>query len=247
MQVNTHQFPYPRRRLLRAALRRIAQLTLFLFSDFHIDGSEHLPAGGPLLVVANHFHFADPVVVMRTLPWPMEFLGATRFADAPASVAWLPRMWGYYAVHRGANSSYALRASQAVLAQKGVLGIFPEGGSWASVLRPARPGAALLAAETGTPLLPLGIDGLTEIMPLSLRRRPRVTVRIGAPFGPYQAEGRGRARREQLEAIGEDIMRHIQALLPPERHGVLAADPARRAAAQAVATYPFEDEARRGW
>lgn len=247
MQIAKAQFPYPRRQLLRAVLRRVAQATLALFSDFHIEGRENLPAGGPLIVVANHFHFADPVVIMRTLPWPMEFLGATRFVDAPASVAWLPHLWGYYAVHRGANSSYALRASQAVLAQKGVLGIFPEGGSWAAVLRPARPGSALLAVETGAPLLPLGIDGLTEIMPLSLRRRPRVTVRIGPPFGPYQAEGRGRARRAQLEAIGEEIMRHIQALLPAERHGVYAADPTLRAAAQAAAIYPFEDEARRGW
>lgn len=247
MRANHDEFPYPRRRLARAFLRQLVRGTFWLFSDFQIEGRNNLPAGGPLIVVANHFHFADPPVLIRTLPWPLEFIGASRFVDAPPTMAWLPRLWGYYAVHRGAVSGHAMRAAQAVLSQKGVLGIFPEGGSWATVLRPARLGAALLAVETGAPILPLGIDGMTHMFPLSMRRRPPVTVRIGPVFGPYTANGRGRGRRAELEAIGADMMRHVQALLPPERHGVFSADPNLRAAAEAVAVWPFDDEDKRGW
>jgi 1-acyl-sn-glycerol-3-phosphate acyltransferase len=135
-----------------------------------------------------------------------------------------------------------MRAALSVLAQDGVVGMFPEGGSWAPMLRPARPGTAYLAARTSAPLLPIGLDGLVDLFP-SLRRgsRSAVTVRIGRLFGPYRIEGRGQARREQLEGIGDEIMQHIAQLLPPERRGVYSSDPEIRDAAQAVAEYPYHD------
>ncbi len=246
MQANSDKSPYPRRRVIRFLLKQMIKATYRLISDFRVEGQENAPTTGPLIVVANHFHFADPAALIRALPWPLEFFGATRFADAPWFAAWLPKVWGYYAVHRGAASTQAVHAAEGVLSQKGIIGIFPEGGSWAQVLRPARLGAALLAVETGAYLLPVGLDGLTELFPLSARRPP-VTVRIGPVFGPYTATGRGRERRGQLEAIGADMMQHIQALLPPERHGVFSADPQLREAAQTAAVYPFDDDSKRGW
>jgi hypothetical protein len=68
-----------------------------------------------------------------------------------------------------------------------------------------------------------------------------VTVRIGEPFGPLRAEGRGRARREKLDKIGHQIMRRIARLLPREKRGIYSEDPAIRAAAQEVAVYPWAD------
>jgi 1-acyl-sn-glycerol-3-phosphate acyltransferase len=120
--------------------------------------------------------------------------------------------------------------------------MFPEGGSWAPVLRPARPGTAYLAARTGAPLLPIGLDGLVDLFP-SLRRGRRaiVTVKIGKQFGPFRTEGRGPARREQLDDIGDQIMQHIAELLPPERQGVYSSDAEIQAAAQTVAEYPYHD------
>lgn len=233
---------YPRRVLLRSSLRLLAKVVIGSLTRYELHGRENLPRTGPLLVVANHFHFGDPAVLMRSVPWPIEFLGATQFIDPPFYLKFLPHVWGYYNVHRGGASREGLRAAETVLAEDGILAVFPEAGSWAAVLRPARPGTALLAVQTGAPLLPIGLDGVHNIFPaLRQRRRATVTVRIGRPFGPYTATGRGRARRAQLETIGEDIMRHIADLIPPERHGVFAADPALREAAQAVAAFPYGD------
>lgn len=244
---DSSQFQYPRRRPVRFFMRKLARLALGLLADFRIIGRENLPRKGPMLVVANHFHFADTVAVVGTVPWPIEFLGGFHLIDAPAGLSWIPQLWGYYPVHRGGVSREAMRAATAVLAQEGILGIFPEGGSWAAVLRPPRPGTAFLAVQTGAPLLPIGLDGLTDIFP-SLRRRQRatVTVRIGKPFGPFTAEGRGRARRVQLDAIGDEIMRQIATLIPPEHHGVYSNNPAVRAAAQEAAVYPYHDLHRSG-
>jgi 1-acyl-sn-glycerol-3-phosphate acyltransferase len=195
-----------------------------------------------LLVVANHFSYIDPVAMVRVAPWPLEFVGGFRTPNAPVWTALIPKMWGFLPVFRGTGSRHALRVAQRVLNQGGVLGIFPEAGNWAAVLRPARPGAAFLATQTGARILPMGFDGLTEIFPrLRKGRRARVTLRIGEPFGPFCVTGRGRERRRQLDEIGHEIMRHIAELLPPERRGHYSDDPAIREAAKGTEIYPWAD------
>lgn len=123
------RYSYPRRRVLRWALQRVAWAAFGLLTDLHVIGRENLPARGPLLVVANHFSFIDPALMVRVAPWPLEFVGGFRMPNAPAAATLIPKLWGYYAVHRGAVSTEALRAGEAVLSQGGVLGIYPEAGS----------------------------------------------------------------------------------------------------------------------
>lgn len=236
------QIQYPRRQFIRNLLRRFSQVALGTLSNIKIIGRENLPPQGPLLVVANHFSYIDPVAMVRVAPWPLEFVGGFRTPNAPVWTALIPKMWGFLPVFRGTSSRYALKLAQRVLNQGGVLGIFPEAGNWAAVLRPARPGAAFLATRTGARILPMGFDGLTEIFPrLRKGRRARVTLRIGKPFGPFRVTGRGRERRRQLDEIGHEIMRHIAELIPPERRGHYSDDPAIREAAKGTEIYPWAD------
>ncbi|NLG50696.1 MAG: 1-acyl-sn-glycerol-3-phosphate acyltransferase [Chloroflexi bacterium] len=242
MVAATNQWSNSRRRPIRAILRRLARVGLGLLTDLEIVGTENLPERGPLLVVANHFSFIDPVLAVRIAPWPIEFLGGFHMPNAPSAVTFIPKLWGYLPVFRGTGSRGALRAAESILGQGGIVGIFPEGGSWATVLRPARPGTAYLAARTGARILPIGLDGAPHIFP-SLRkgRRARVIARIGQPFGPFQASGRGAERRERLEEIGHEIMRHIAQLLPQEQRGFYSDDPAIRQAAKGTEIYPWDE------
>lgn len=237
----TQKITYPRRVFIRRTLKSLSKIAFALLSDFEIRGEENLPSTGPLLVIGNHFSFIDPVAVLRTLPYPIEFVGGAEFPHAPAIVKSLPQWWGYYPVFRGTGSRFALRAAEEILRQDGVLGIMPEGGSWAEVLRPARPGAAFLASQTGARVLPLGIYGLNDIFPLKLGHRPKAVVNIGKPVGPFRATGKGRERREQLDKIGLELMKSIAALLPDHFRGFLADDPAIRAAAMGTELYPWEN------
>jgi len=233
---------YPRRRLLRLLLRGLIHAALATLTRFEVEGRENVPRTGPLLVAGNHFHFIDPVALIRAIPRPLEFVGGLRMPFAPRFVTFLPRLWGYYAVKRGTPSREALRAAEDVLRQGGAIGIFPEGGSWATVLRPPRGGAAFLATRTGALIVPVGLDGLPEIFP-SLRRlrRAKVTIRIGAPIGPFTAEGKGREHRAALDRIGDEILRAVSCLIPPERRGHYSDDPALREAAKKVEHYPWDD------
>ncbi len=224
------------RRVLRFCIRCIFRFMMRL----EIVGAENVPQHGPLLIAANHFHFVDPLALIRAFPGPLEFIGGAEMPFAPRLVRALPKLWGYYAVHRGTGARDALRSAEDALSAGGVVGIFPEGGSWASVLRPARPGTAFLAVRTRARILPVGIDGLVEFFPSLLRgRRACVRVRIGEAFGPFEANGRGWQRRIQLDEIGESIMKHISLLIPPERRGYYSMDARVRAAAKGTEVYPW--------
>lgn len=237
----TENITYPRRVFIRRFLKILAGVAFSLLSDLEIQGEENLPEKGPLLVIANHFSFIDPVAVLRSLPYPIEFVGGAEFPHAPTIVKSIPKWWGYYPVFRGTGSRFALRAAEQILAQEGVLGIMPEGGAWAEVLRPARPGAAFLASQTGARVLPLGIQGLNDIFPIKIGKRPKAIVKIGQPVGPFKATGKGRIKRAQLDEIGLELMKAIAALIPDQYRGFLADDPEIRKRAEGTEIYPWEN------
>lgn len=231
---------YPRRQGIRAALRAGISLVLSALVEIKVEGLENLPKEGPALLVANHFSFLDPIAMIRVIPHPIEFFGGLRTPNAPAWTNIFRVMWGILIVRRGTASRDAMLAGEQVLNQKGFVCIFPEGGSWAQVLRPPRQGAAMVAARSNAPLIPVGLDGWTEVFPVKFGRRAKVTVRIGKPFGPYQVEVRSRSGRVKLDEIGHEMMRKIGELLPPNRRGYYSDDPAIREAAKGTEIYPWE-------
>ncbi|HWR65543.1 MAG TPA: lysophospholipid acyltransferase family protein [Bellilinea sp.] len=233
---------YPRRKAIRAVLRTLIRGAFAVLADFNVIGTENLPKEGPLLVIGNHFSFLDPVALIGMLPFPLEFIGGSQMPNAPGAVSWLARVYGVLPVRRGSISRDSLRASRKVLNDKGVLGIFPEGGSWATVLRPARPGSAYLATCTHANILPVGLDGLIDLFP-SIRagRRPKITFNIGKPFGPFFVSDRGVADRQRLDDLGHEFMRRIAELIPAERRGHYSGSAAIREAAVAASVYPWEN------
>ena len=233
---------FHRRRLLRGVLRSGIAGIFAALTDLQVIGRENLPESGPLLVVGNHFNFLDPLAIIHILPYPLEFIGGRQAPNAPGAVGWIRNLWGILPVSRGSSSRDALTRALGYLRSKGVLGIFPDGGCGAAVLRPPRPGAALLAARTGAPILPVGLDGLVDVLPALRRgRRAQVTIRIGKPFGPFNLDARDRASRQQIDEIGQEMMRRIAELIPPERRGCYSDDPAIREAARGTEIYPWDN------
>lgn len=235
--------PYPRRLFARRLLRWGIAAAFAPLVRFQVNGRENLPAEGPLLVVANHFAFLDPLVVIHILRYPLEFIGGRQAPNAPPALSWLRNLWGILPVTRGGSSRDALLRAQHFLEQKGVLVIFPEGGSWATVLRPPRPGAALLAARSGAPILPVGLDGVLDVFSKRrFGRRATVTVNIGKPMGPFKLDARDRSNRAVIDETGHEIMRHLAGLIPSGRRGFYSDDPEIREAARGTEIYPWADK-----
>jgi len=235
-------YKFPRRRLIRGIMKFLSIPAFGLITQLEINGAENLPKKGPILIIGNHFSFIDPAAVIRIARWPIEYVGGADPPHAPNIVKFIPALWGFYPLYRGTGSRGALKAAESILKQDGILGIFPEGGSWAEVLRPARPGTAYLAVRTGAKLIPIGIYGLNDVFPIRIGKRAKATINIGKSFGPYQVTGRGRERRQQLDEISHDIMRHIAHLLPQEKRGCYSDDPAIREAAKGTEIYPWADK-----
>ena len=98
--------------------------------------------------------------------------------------------------------------------------MFPEGtrGASARDLRPAEPGAALLALRTGATILPLAIVGTDAVLPRGAHRlsRAAVAVRVGLPIHPNGAPRepvRSAVDRGQVDAVGRRFMQVIADLL----------------------------------
>jgi 1-acyl-sn-glycerol-3-phosphate acyltransferase len=238
----TQAIPPARRRWLRSILRAGIRLGLNAMAEIQVSGRENLPESGPLLVVGNHFSFLDPVSLIHTLAYPrLEFIGGVQAPNAPASVGWLRNLYGILPVRRGGSSRETLRRAEQHLVTGGVLCIFPEGGSWATVLRPPRPGAALLAARSGASILPVGLDGLIDVLPEARKgRRAKIRINFGKMFHPVAFSANDRSAREQMENLGHEMMKRISELIPPERRGHYSADPKIREAALGTEVYPWE-------
>jgi len=230
----------PRRLAIRSILKGLISLALHSFSDFEVIGKENIPEKGPIIITGNHFSFADSIAMLHISPPSIEMFSGANPAFAPGWAKLLPRLWGVLFVFRGTGSRQAIRDAENILAQDGFFGIFPEGGAWAEMIRPARPGTAYLASRTDARILPVGFTGFNTILPMRFKNQSKVTIRIGKPYGPLKVTGRGRERREQLDEIGDRIMKEIALLLPDNLRGKFSSDPAVRERAKEVADYPWE-------
>lgn len=230
----------PRRKFTRTVLKGLISLVLHTFTDFEVIGAENIPDKGPIIVTGNHFSFADSIAMLHIAPASIEMFSGANPAFTPGWAKLLPRLWGVLYVYRGTGSRQAIRDAENVLAQDGFFGIFPEGGAWAEMIRPARPGAAYLASRTEAQILPVSFTGFNTAFPLRFKDQSKVTIRIGKPYGPIKITGRGRERREQLDALGDRIMEEIALLLPDHLRGKYSDDPEIQARALEVADYPWE-------
>jgi len=211
-----------------------------VLTDFRLVGKENIPPTGAALIISNHFNFVDPVALIQAFPRRLDFIGGTELPNSPKIVRFIPRMWGVYRVHRGRSSRDALMDGLNSLKNGRFLAIFPEGGSWATVLRPARPGTALLGVRSAAPILPVGLDGFPGMFPLKFGKRKTVTIRIGKPFYLIEPGDTCRMDRDRLDEMGHVMMRKIAELLPPEQQGYYSNDPAIRAAAKGTEIYPWD-------
>lgn len=149
-------------------------------------GLERLPMSGPAVLVANHLSWLDPIVLPLALSRKPGFLAMEELWRMPV-VSWVMRLYGPLAIplRRQAIDTTALRRATEALRGGAWLIVFPEGGiPPAGEVRAFHRGAAMLAAKTGAPIVPIAIVGTDDALPLGRtvpRRRP-VTIYVGEPI-----------------------------------------------------------------
>jgi len=173
-------------------------------------GNANVPQEGALVVVANHGSHLDPPLLGHALGRPVAFMAKAELFRVPL-LGPIIRACGAYPVARGASDREAIRTATDRLDEGWATGVFIDGTRQRDgrVNQP-QPGAALLAARAGVPLLPVAIINSHRALGTGgggLRLVP-VHIRIGTPI-PAPAS----RRRADLQAATEAAQRQINALL----------------------------------
>ncbi len=190
-----------------------------------VDGAEidKVPAGGPLILVTNHVSFLEiPVLHSRLLPRRVIGLAKAESWQNPL-LARLFDLWGAIPVRRGEPDLKALRRCLDVLRDGAILVIAPEGTrSRHGSLQRAHSGVVAIALRSGAPILPLAFYGGEKLARNARRlRRTPFHITVGVPF--TLDPGEGRLTHERRQALADEIMYRLAALLPAEYRGVYAA------------------------
>ena len=136
------------------------------------EGAEHVPLAGPVLLTPNHVSFMDPVLLTIPIRRPLHYMALEPFFQKPL-LGPLMRWCRAFPIQEGEANTAAFRGVIRLLRAGEALVVFPEGGrSPDGGLQHFYPGAFRFALATGTPVVPVTIDGGFEAWPLQ-RRLPR--------------------------------------------------------------------------
>ena len=191
------------------------------FTEHTVHGKEQWQnVPGPCIVVANHASHFDQYCLMRAVPWRIRsnlFLGAAAdrwFLKGRKEVTLRP--WyqslvvGAYPIQRGGGSK-TLEYPKWLLENGANLMLFPEGTrARGRSLSKFKHGAAILAEQTGTPIVPVYLEGLQAIRPPGQKHAEPgpVAAHVLEPVSPE-----GRSVPEITQAVFEQMKRTHEAAL----------------------------------
>ncbi|BAN03421.1 HAD-IB family hydrolase [Ilumatobacter coccineus] len=191
------------------------------YADISFEHVDKIPSDGPAIVVFNHRSYFDPTVMgllMAKAGRNVRGLGKKEVFDVPI-IGRLMRGIGGVRVERASGSDEPLRAAARALDGGEVVmlapeGTIPRGPAFFDPALRGRWGAAKLAAQTGAPVIPVGLWGTEHVWPRSARlpnlnplRRPEVSAVVGDPV---------ELSRDDPDADTTAIMQAIVDLLPDE-------------------------------
>lgn len=181
--------------------------------SLRVEGAEHVPAEGPVILAGNHSGILDGPLVFFVSPRPTRLLTkAEVFVGGWArACGWL----GLIPVHRGRADRAALQAGLAHLADGGALGVFPEGTRGTGALEQVADGVAYLALRSGAPVVPIAVTGTLAALPRG-KKVPAWRAPVRVVFGPpvtVLPTGDPRARstvRDAAEQLRLALVAHLR-------------------------------------
>lgn len=185
-----------------------------------VRGVDDIPRTGGVILAANHVSFVDSLFMPLMCPRDVVFLGKADYFESWRT-RWFFEGAGVIPVRRegGSAGEAAILAGIRALQAGKVVGIYPEGTrSPDGRLYRGKTGVARMAVEARVPVIPVGISGTEEIMPLDAklpRLRGTPTVEFGKPlvFDRYYDRPRDRF---VLRSVTDEIMYEVMMLTGQE-------------------------------
>ncbi|GLW46039.1 1-acyl-sn-glycerol-3-phosphate acyltransferase [Streptomyces sp. NBRC 14336] len=202
--------------LIKAVLGPIMRL---MFRP-QVEGAEHIPGDGPVILAGNHLTFIDSMILPLVCDRQVYFIGKDEYVTGKGVkgrlMAWFFTGVGMIPVDRdgGRGGVAALMTGRRVLEDGKVFGIYPEGTrSPDGRLYRGRTGIARLTLMTGAPVVPFAMIGTDRIQPggAGMPRPCKVTVRFGPAMEFSRYEGMDRDRYV-LRAVTDSVMAEVMRL-----------------------------------
>ncbi|HUR68850.1 MAG TPA: lysophospholipid acyltransferase family protein [Candidatus Thermoplasmatota archaeon] len=180
----------------------------------NVRGAENVPATGGVILAVNHLSWADPIAMGVALKRPAFYLAKEGVFKHPLT-RWIVTATGQIKVDRtvGGNDG-AVGTALDLLSQGLVVGVFPEGTrSRPGQVKRGKTGIARIAALSGAPIVPVGMD-TGDFWPRG-RSMPRVGrhvyVDIGAPFH-LDVKPEDIADKTRMREATDEVMDRVRAL-----------------------------------
>ncbi len=187
-------------------MRAIGYLPIRLLYRIKIEGTEHLPKKGAVILCANHISFFDPVALVLCTRRTIHFMAKSEFfTDKGAFVRLFMRACAVIPVKRSTADKNSVSAALDCLQKGGIVGIFPQGKIVKDNTFQPKAGCGLLAVKTGTPVVPIWLETQGKVRLFS-----RIRIRIGEPLTPPTDSSLGSARTftqvmtEKMIALSEE-------------------------------------------
>lgn len=186
-----------------------------------VEGIEHVPRAGTVIVAPNHVSVLDgPAVSAITGTYRRRALRNLIAAEVFHGVlGWILRQARQVPIRRGIGDTGAV--DDAIEAARGgsCVGIFPEGrvnDEPENELQRIRSGLTRIALPTGAPVVPVGIWGTQAVWPraglmrAAMLRRHTMAVIYGEALVPHPGESPGGFRERYRAALDTVVSRARQ-------------------------------------
>lgn len=161
--------------MVRKLVKGFANIMCHIIYRFDVKGLENLPKEGAAIVCANHIHLLDSVTIVIHIKRMIYIMVKKELMESKIG-NWFFNKLGCFAVDRGKGDVKAIEDAEGHVKNGDLLMIFPEGSrnGMAKGIK-MKKGAAMIALQTKTPIIPVGISG--SFIPFT-----KIKIRFGKPM-----------------------------------------------------------------
>jgi 1-acyl-sn-glycerol-3-phosphate acyltransferase len=190
------------------------QVYLRLLFRIQVQGREHIPRQGKLILAANHISGYDPFVIGALVPRVLYFLAKKELFRNPLLGAVLRVLLHAVPVDRRDIGHTTVRRINELLAGGEAILLFPEGTrNRSGKIGEGKSGVGMLAAANRADVVPVRVDGL-HVARASMWRRSRIKVVFGPALSVAPFLQNGTATKEIYRQIATTVLERIRALAP---------------------------------
>ncbi|NLT09775.1 MAG: 1-acyl-sn-glycerol-3-phosphate acyltransferase [Ruminococcus sp.] len=192
-----------------AVIKFLVRIYFRILYSLHYEGKKNVPKDTTVIYAPNHRSYADPPLVACGAKGKISFMAKEELFKNKL-FAWLISSLGAFPVARGKGDTGAIDKSIEMLNSKRNFMIFPEGTcSKDGKVGRGHTGAALIAARSGKPIIPVGVCYGEK-----LKFRTKLIVKYGEPIYPQDyVDSQEEPNPRQLVKLKNRYMADIKALV----------------------------------